>query len=537
MDSTDAVAFEPAPAEVPAFAGPSIARSAAIISAGNIASRVLGLVREQVIAYLFGAGPLVSAFVVASQVPTLIYDLLVGGLLSSALVPVFSDYAVPERRLELWRLASIVFSLVASVMAVFVLAIEVGAPWVALAMGGGFDPTTLAATTRMIRIVVPALLFFGLSGASTGLLYTLKRFRFPAFGAAAFNATVIMVGVLLARPVGIYSLAIGVLAGAGVQLAIQLPDLPRTHLRFQIDLSHPGLRRIGRLYLPIVLGLVVSSIGTIIDRNLASRTGEGSIAWMRYATTLIQAPLGLVSVAISLAALPSLSQLHVAGDLDGFRRTLAHGLRMILVLIIPAAVGLFMLAEPVIRLLLQHGVFTPFDTQQTSRALRLYLFGLPGAAIDWPLIFAFYARKDTLTPALVGVVAVLIYLVVAPTLAFVAGLGFLGLVIANSVQLTSHAAIMLILLHRRIDGVRGSRLAETILKTGLAALVMGGAVWVVAGRLPLMIGLPGIVGEIIVVGSATLVGLATYGLLATILQVEEISLIWGRVRQKLTAII
>ncbi|MFQ5343869.1 MAG: murein biosynthesis integral membrane protein MurJ [Anaerolineae bacterium] len=531
MDSTDVVSLGTAPVD----AGPSIARSAAIISGGNIASRVLGLVREQVIAYLFGAGPLVSAFVVASQVPTLIYDLLIGGLLSSALVPVFSDYAAPERRSELWRLASIVFSLIASVMAVFVLVIEVGAPWVALAMGGGFDPATLAATTRMIRIVAPALLFFGISGASTGLLYTLKRFRFPAFGAAAFNATVITVGALLARPVGIYSLAIGILAGAGVQLAIQLPDIPKTHLRFQIDLSHPGLRRIGRLYLPIVLGLMVSSIGTIIDRNLASRTGEGSIAWMRYATTLIQAPLGLVSVAISLAALPSLSQLHVAGDLDGFRLTLARGLRMILVLIIPATIGLFVLAQPVIHLLFQHGEFVASDTQRTSDALRLYLLGLPGAAIDWPLIFAFYARKDTLTPALVGVVAVLIYLVVAPTLAFVAGMGFLGLVIANSVQLTSHAAIMLILLHRRIDGVRGSRLGETLVKAGLAGLVMGGAVWVVASRLPSILGLTGITGELLIVGSATLIGLITYGFLATLLRVEEFGLIWTRVRQKLTA--
>lgn len=531
--STEIDLPEPA-AEARLDAGPGIARSAAIISAGNIASRVLGLVRVQVIAYLFGGGRFVDAFVVASQVPTLIYDLLIGGLLSSALVPVFSDYTAPERRPELWRLASIVFSLVASAMAVFVLAIELGAPWVALAMGAGFDPDTLAATTRMIRIVVPALLFFGLSGASTGLLYTLKRFRYPAFGAAVFNATVITVGVLLARPLNIYSLALGVLIGAGVQLAIQLPDLPRAHLRFQIDLSHPGLRRIGRLYLPIVLGLVVSSIGTVIDRNLASRTGAGSIAWMRYATTLIQAPLGLVSVAISLAALPSLSQLHVAGDLDGFRRTLARGLRMILVLIIPATVGLFVLAEPVIRLLFQHGEFAAFDTLQTSQALRRYLLGLPGAAIDWPLIFAFYARKDTLTPALVGVAAVMIYLIVGPTLAFVAGMGFLGLVIANSVQLTSHAAIMLILLHRRIDGVRGSKLAETAIKTGVAASVMGAAVWVSAGRLPSIIGLAGITGQIIIVGTATLVGLATYSLLATLLQVEEVALIWTRLRSKLT---
>lgn len=509
---------------------PGLARSAALISAGNVASRVLGLVRETVIADLFGAGPLVSAFVVASQVPTLIYDLLIGGLLSSALVPVFSDYTAPARRDELWRLASIVLSLVAVVMAGFVLALELAAPWVARAMGGGFTPETLAATTRMIRIVVPALLFFGLSGASTGLLYTLRRFTYPAFGAAAFNATVIVAALALSPVLDVYSLPVGVLLGSAVQLGIQFPDLRRARLRLVLDLAHPGLRRIGRLYLPIVLGLVVSNIGVIIDRNLASRTGDQSIAWMRYATTLIQAPLGLVSVAISLAALPSLAQFHVVGDLDRFRDTLARGLRMVLVLMIPAAVGLFVLAPSVIGLLFEHGDFGSFDTLQTSRALRLYLLGLPGAAIDWPLIFAFYARKDTLTPALVGVVAVVIFLLTAPVLAFVLGMGFLGLVLANSIQLTSHAVIMLVLLHRRMDGLRGGRLGVTTGQAIMAALLMGGGVWLAARWLATRVAEGGLVGEVVVVGGGMAVGLAVYGLLCAVLGIEEVRLVWRRVR-------
>jgi len=508
---------------------PGLARSAAIISAGNVASRVLGLVRETVIANLFGASPLVSAFVVASQVPTMIYDLLIGGLLSSALVPVFSDYAAPERREELWQLASIVFSLVAVVMAGFALVLELAAPWVAWAMGGGFSPATLAATTRMIRIVVPALLFFGLSGASTGLLYTLKRFTYPAFGAAAFNATVILTALALGRALDVYSLAVGVLLGAAVQLAIQFPDLRRARLRFHLDLSHPGLRRIGQLYLPIVLGLVISNIGVVIDRNLASRTGDQSIAYMRYATTLIQAPLGLVSVAISLAALPSLAQLYAAGDLDGFRQTLARGLRMVLVLMIPATVGLFVLAPQVVGLLFEHGVFHGSDTVPTARALRLYLLGLPGAAIDWPLIFAFYARKDTLTPALVGVAAVLIYLLTGPPLAFFLGMGFLGLVLANSIQLTSHAVIMLVLLHRRMDGLRGGRLGITAGKATLAAAVMGGAVWGTARWLATQVPPGTLAGEVIVVGGGLAIGVAVYGVLGLALGVEELRLVGERV--------
>ena len=509
-----------------------IRRSAAIISAGNVASRILGLIREQVIAFLFGAGPLVDAFVVASQVPTLIYDLLIGGLLSSALVPVFSDYTNPEQRRELWRLASTVLNIVAGVMAVFVLVIEIGAPWVALAMGAGFSPETLAAATKMIRIMVPALIFFGLSGAVTGLLYTLQRFRYPALGAATFNTTVIVIGVILSKPLGIYSLAVGVLVGAGMQLIIQLPDLPRAHLQFKVDFAHPGLKRIGQLYLPILLGLVVSNIGVVIDRNLASRTGAGSIAWMRYATTLIQAPLGLISVAVSIAALPSLSRLHTAGDLSGFRDTLTRSLRLILVLIIPATFGLFVLAKPTIQLIFEHGQFTQSDTLQTTRALRLYLLGLPGAAIDWPLIFAFYARKDTLTPALVGIVVVIIYLVVAPTLAFVAGMGFLGLVAANSVQLTSHALIMIFLIHRHINMMRNSGLGTTLVKSTFSALIMATLVWVMHTQVLSVLNPSRVLDQSIGLIIAFIFGLISYIVLALILRVEEIHEVWALLRLK-----
>ncbi len=285
-----------------------IAKAAGILSLGNVASRVLGLVRETVKADLFGASPEVSAFVVAAQVPTIIYDLLIGGLLSAALVPVFSDYASPEKRRELWHIFSIVVSLAVVILSLVVVLLELFAPQVAWVLGGGFDAQLQAVTTKMIRIILPAVLFFGLSGMVTGLLYTLKRFTYPAFGAAIYNAGIITCALLLADKVSIYSLALGILLGAMLQLAIQLPDLRDVRFAFSLDLSHPALRRIVGLYLPVVLGLVISQIGIAIDRNLASRTGGESIAWMQYATRLIQLPIGLVSAAISLAILPTLSQ-------------------------------------------------------------------------------------------------------------------------------------------------------------------------------------------------------------------------------------
>ncbi|MBM4466578.1 MAG: murein biosynthesis integral membrane protein MurJ [Chloroflexi bacterium] len=535
-----------------------IAKAAGILALGNVASRVLGLVRETVKANLFGASSYVSAFEVAAIVPTMIYDLLIGGLLSAALVPVFSDYASSEKRQELWRIFSIVVSLAVVILGLIVILLELFAPQVAWLLGGGFDPQFQAVTTRMIRIILPAVLFFGLSGMVTGLLYTLKRFNYPAFGAAIYNAGVITAALLLADKVNIYSLALGILLGAMLQLAIQLPDLRDVRFSFSLDLSHPALRRIAGLYLPVVLGLVVSNIGIGIDRNLASRTGGESIAWMQYATRLIQLPIGLVSAAVSLAILPTLSQCgseasseqnsisniqypisdvkretsNVKREMSDFQRTLALGLKMVLVAIIPATIGLFVLATPIVALLYQHGDFGARDTIQTAMALRYYLLGLTFAAIDLPLVFAFYARKDTLTPALVGVLGVVVYLIVA--LSLIRPLGMIGLILANSTQLTIHALTMLALIQRRLGGLGGHGIMALACKTLSASLVMGGVTYLVLSGLQGVLDVNTLVGKLAVVGGAGGVGVVTYLGMIALLRVEEARLvgemIWRKVR-------
>ncbi len=521
-----------------------IAKAAGILSLGNVASRALGLVRETVKADLFGASPEVSAFVVAAQVPTMIYDLLIGGLLSAALVPVFSDYASPEKRRELWHIFSIVVSLAVVILSLVVVLLELFAPQVAWLLGGGFDAQLQAVTTKMIRIILPAVLFFGLSGMVTGLLYTLKRFTYPAFGAAIYNAGIITCALLLADKVSIYSLALGILLGAMLQLAIQLPDLRDVRFAFSLDLSHPALRRIVGLYLPVVLGLVISQIGIAIDRNLASRTGGESIAWMQYATRLIQLPIGLVSAAISLAILPTLSQYgstepseqdpvsNLQRPISNFQHTLALGLKMVLVAIIPAAIGLFVLAAPIVALLYQHGNFDTYDTVQTTLALRYYLLGLTFAAIDLPLVFAFYARKDTLTPALVGVLGVVVYLILA--LSLIRPLGMIGLILANSAQLTIHALTMLALLQRRMGGLGGHGITALALKTLFASLVMGGITYLALSGLQRVLDVRTLVGKFIIVSGAGGLGLATYLGMMVLLRVEEARLvremIWRKVR-------
>jgi putative peptidoglycan lipid II flippase len=511
-----------------------IARAASILALGNIASRVLGLFREQIIAFKFGASGWVSAFGIAAQIPNTIYDLLVGGMLSAALVPVFSQVAEQEGDEALWALFSRVASLVAVVLGAIVLLLEALAPQVAWLLGGGFEPDLLAVLTQMIQIIAPATLFFGLSGAVTGLLYALKRFAFPTLGAALYNLGIIIAVPLLAGQLTGYSLVVGVVLGSLVQLLVQIPGLRGIRFRPRLDFRDPVLRRILKLYMPIALGLVISSIQVAIDRRLASSTGESSIAWMRDATTLIQLPHGLVAVAISLAVLPTLSRLSAANDLDGYRRTLGQGIRMVLVLIVPATLGLFVLGQPIISLIFEHGEFTAYDTLWTSRALNLYLLGLVFAAVDWPLNYAFYARHDTLTPALVGVLSVGVYLAVALTL--VGPWGMLGLVLADSAKHFSHALTMLFVTRRQMGGLSELRLGGTAAKTLAAAGVMAGLMaLVLAGLRSATANWASgeLLRQLLLVVVTGGVGALAYLGLVSLLRLEEVGLIRSLVARRL----
>lgn len=495
-----------------------LARSAGILGLGNIASRVIGLAREAVISGYFGSSGELSAFNLAARVPTMIYDLLVGGMLSAALVPVFSDYARSDRRDELARVASTVLSLIALAMGVIVLLLEVFAAPLAGVLGNFADPALQEVLVRSLRVIAPSVLVFGLSGGVTGLLYALKRFNFTAVSGAMFNLGIVLAAPLLAQRIGVYALPLGVVAGSLMQLVVMLPGTRDLGLRFSTAWQHPAVRRILRLYVPIALGLIVTQAQIIMDGRWASATGEQSVSWMRYATTLIQLPLGLVPVAVSLAALPSLARRAADGDWEGFRGIFGRGLRLVLVLLIPAAVGLWALAEPVIRLLFEHRSFQPVDTVMTARALRFYLPGLLFAGVDFLLNYTFYARQNTRTPAIVGVIAVGFYFIAA--LSLKEPLGFLGLVLADSVKQAGHAVIMTALLFSSVGRLHRERILSTLASAAGASLVMGGAVWLLAHWLEPRLS-AGIAGEVAVVAVAGGAGVALYLGILRLLRVPE----------------
>lgn len=457
--------------------GRGIALAAGIIAVGNIVSSILGMVRNSVIARLFGGTPLSSGYYIASAVPNTLYDLLVGGLVSAALVPVFSELAEHDER-ELGRVAGVIFSFLTLVMTLAAMAVWLLAPRLgSLLTSNAANGQQIAPyTITLIRWMAPALVFMALTGLLTGLSQARRRFVLPALAIGLFNIGMIVCGLALHRQLGVRSLALGMVVGAGAQAALLAQGLRAFPLRLNLDLGHPAVRRILRLYAPVALGIGFSVLGTVIDRRLASGVATGAAAIMGYATTLIQFGLGVITSAIALAALPTLSRQSVdPNDLPAYRRTLAWSLKSVLLLILPAAVGLAVLAEPIVRVIFQHGAFTPSDARLTTVALLLYAPSMIAAAIDQPLIFAFYARKNTLLPNLVQGAAIATYLFVA--WALVRSLGMWGLILGNVAQWSMHALIMLVLAQRQVQALTGQRLGEALAKGILASAGMGLVLW------------------------------------------------------------
>jgi putative peptidoglycan lipid II flippase len=521
-----------------------IAQAAFIIALGNVASRLLGVVRELVIAGLFGATGVTDAFVAASTVPTMVYDLLIGGAISAALIPVFSEYA-DDRPEDLGRVGSTVLNLAAIGFTVVVLLAVPFAPQLVTVLGVGFAPAVREQAIGLVRIILPAVVLLGLSGVTTALLYARRQFALPALVVAVYNLSIIVAALLFSGSLSTMSLVLGVLLGALLQILLQAFGLRGFRYSLILDLQHPGLRRIAKLYVPVAAGLVISQVGVLIDRNLASQVGEGSMAAMRFATTLVQFPLGLVATAVSFAVLPTLSRQADKGvqsptepqgagagtGATAYKTTLIQGLKMVLVLIVPASVGLAVLRVPLVQLLFQHGAFDAEATARTALAFLCYAPSIPFAAVDQVLIFAFYARKNTVTPVLVGIMGVGVYLAVA--LPLMPSLGMAGLVVANSAQWIAHALVLLVLLWRATGGLRGYGLGAATLKVAAASLAMGAVVFLAGPPVGLWLAEAGTLSLALQLGVLTLLGLGVFAALAVAIRMEEAGMVWTYVVARL----
>jgi putative peptidoglycan lipid II flippase len=491
--------------------------AASVIALGNIMSRGLGLVRDVVIASTFGASAGTDAFVLARTIPSILYDLLVGSVITAAFVPVFVQHARDER--QFWRLVGAVFSLAALAFVVLALTLALLADPLVAIIGSGLRTDAqreLAAT--MMRIALFSVIFQGLAGVLTSVLYAQNRFTLPAFANAIYNVGIIVGIVVLARPLGYTAMAVGLVIGALAQFGLQASGLRafwrvyRPHL----DLQDPAVRRILTLVATVATGLVVAAIGQLIDRNLALTLPAGNLSSMEFATRVIQFPLGIVGLAVSFAVLPTLSSYYAQAEegLSGYRDTLVFGLKLVLLLMLPILAGVIALSEPLIAVLFERNAFSAADTTRTAAILTAYAPMLPLTAVDYLLINAFYARQNARTPVIVGVACVLIYLVVA--LSLIGPLGAVGLALANAVQNSSHAVILLVLLTRALPGLRlGAALLPFLVRVVPAAFIVG-VVLVLAW--PTLAALGGLIGLV----AAGALEAAVYGVLLLVLGVSEV---------------
>jgi len=518
--------------------GRRIATSAVLIMVGNIASRVLGLVREQTIAALFGTTAVASIFSAVSRVPTLVYDLLIGGAITAALVPVFSEIAgrtetqaSAEGHDELRAVAGAVLMLaLLALVPVVTLLVVFARPLIGV-LGVGFSPEVREQGILLTRVALPSVLFLGVAAVLMAVLYALHRVLLPSFAAAVYNAGKNICALLLARPFGVTGLVVGLLVGAAAQMSLQLIGLRDRLPMPSLRLRQPAVRRIARLYAPVAAGLVVSALVVVLDTRLASTTGESSLAAMRYATQVVQLPLGLVATALSFAVLPVLSRYGAGGASEtGFRDTLALGLKAALLLIAPLTAALLALREPVIALLFQRGAFGVSDVAVTGRALLFYAPQLPFVAVDQLLIAAFYAMQNTRLPVVIGVVCAALYVAVA--LGTLDRMGMAGLVLANTVQNSAHALILLAVLLRRHAAAVPPSLWRSWTRVAGAALCMAAVCYAFGRMIPAPASTLPLAGYL--AGSVSLGG-AAYLLVLLALRGEEVVLARGMLLSRLRA--
>jgi putative peptidoglycan lipid II flippase len=468
-------------------------RSAGVTSLAVLMSRVTGLLRESMMARLFGAGLIYDAFQLGFRIPNLTRDLFAEGALSSAFVPIFTEYLTNRGQKEAARLANLVATALLMVVGGLCLLGMIFAPVLVHLMAPGYAavPGKFELAVNMTRIMFPFLLLVALAAQVMGVLNASNRFGVPAMASTFFNIGSIGFGVLLGIVLGptlhlsrIEGMAVGVVLGGALQLMWQLPTLYSLGYRIHLGVhwNDPGLNRIFRLMIPAILGGAATQINVMVNTNFAStiadplRGLDGPVSWLSYAFRFMQLPLGLFGVAMAAATLPSISRSAAAGRMDEFRKTLSQSLGVVFLLTLPSSVGLVVLGRSIIGAIYQGGKFQNYDTQQTALALSYYAIGLTGYAALKVVVPAFYALGDSRLPMLVSLASVVINLGTAVALTRVAHMGIAGLALSTSAVALFGFLVLFELLRRRIGGLHGWTLGTQFSKIALASLGMAAMV-------------------------------------------------------------
>ncbi|MBF0528742.1 MAG: murein biosynthesis integral membrane protein MurJ [Deltaproteobacteria bacterium] len=455
----------------------TIAKAAGIVGSATLLSRILGLIRDQVTAYYFGAGMAADAFFVAFRIPNLLRRLLAEGALTVSFIPVFTEYLTTRSRAEAFRLvhaALAVFSIILVIVTVLGILFS---PWIIWAFAPGFtdQPDKYALTVLLTRIMFPYIFLVALVALAMGILNSLGKFAAPALSPVFLNIGMIGAIFFLSPYFDppIIGLAIGVIIGGILQVLLQIPFMAKEAglLGFKLDLHHPALHRVAWLMAPATLGAAAYQFSVFVNTLLASFLPEGSVSYLYYADRIMQFPLGVFAVAVATAVLPAMSRQAAEKDLAGLRDTLSYSLRLVSFITIPATVGMIILAEPGLQLLFQRGRFDLASTQATTGALIAYALGLWSLSAVQIIVRAFYALQDTRTPATMATISLIGSLALAVILMI--PLEHVGLALASTGGSIINFAILIVLLRRKLGRLGGRVILKSIAGNIVWSLAMG----------------------------------------------------------------
>jgi putative peptidoglycan lipid II flippase len=511
----------------------SILKSAGVIGLATFLSRLLGFIRDIVLARLFGVYVYAQAFVVAFKIPNLFRDLVGEGAANAAFVPVFSEYKVKYPEKEFWELANVVLNLLLVIlMGITILGI-IFSPLIVRLIAPGFisDPHKLEITIRLNRIIFPYILLVALAAYSMSILNTLKHFSVPAFGPCLLNISIIVFAIIFGE--SIKGLSLGVLIGGLLQLAIQIPVLYKKgfHLELFRKFKHPGANTIGKLMLPRLFSSSIYQLNNFVDSifgSLGFIVGEGGVAVLYFSYRLIQFPIGIFSNSLSQAILPTLSTQALEETQDNLKNTLSFGLRSTFLVMVPASIAFMVLAHPIIATIFQGGRFDVYSTEQTASALLFYSIGLFAYGATKILQSCFFALKDTLTPAKISAVALIVNIILNYILMF--PLKLAGLALATSISGINTFIILLWLLRKKIHSFGVRTIILSFVRILLASCAMGLVCYFISRNF--IIAGNSISSRLINLGLPIVLGLISYIFFCLVFRVKEMYELWQWVRKK-----
>ncbi len=461
-----------------------VTKAAGVVGSATLLSRIFGFIRDVVIAWFFGAGLASDAFFVAFRIPNLLRRLFAEGSLSVAFIPVFTEYLTKRGKDDAFEMARSAIRLLSVLLVATAIAGILLSPVIIRIIAPGFvaSPEKYSLTVLLTRIMFPYIFFIGLVALCMGILNVLDHFAAPALAPVFLNISIIgsvfLIAPHMADPVT--GIAIGVLIGGFLQLALQVPFLIKKGFYFweKANIYHPGLKKVGLLMLPTIFGAAVYQINILVGTLLASLLAQGSVSYLYYADRLVQFPLGIFAIATATAVLPSLSRQAAEKDLQAVRDTFSYAMRMVFFITIPSMVGLIVLREPIVALLFKRGAFDSETTRLTAYALLYYSIGLWAFSAVRIVVSTFYALQDTRTPVRTAVVSVCANIILGVILMGPMGHG--GLALSTSLASMLNLGLLVRVLRKKL-GVLGLKgITESACKTMICSGIMGAVVWATA---------------------------------------------------------